>query len=398
MTQEYYAYLFGLTGNKIIAYAGATVLYFLVCMRYCCCKLRLIFRKKRELLPPEEAERMVASVWKPEDVPPAECRGSIDLSMDLSIVVPVYNYENVVESCIDSILNQKTAYRYEVIIVDDGSNDATKAILRQYRNNPIVRLIEQENSGISRARNTGINASTGKYLMFVDCDDCIHQDCVETLLKCAYSEETDLVIGAYALVKKQNGVETGRRDIIYSEQNLVGYTSGDVIMNYPGVPWAKVYKRELFSQVRFPEGYWYEDTIIQFLIFRQARTYTYIPKTVYDYMWYEGNYSKVQKRSSERVLDHYWILEKMLKENDRIGLKRDAVLYKVLLNHLGGYLYKAISDLSEDIQSAVFVLGRQLVLENKPDGPYALNFSLREIEKAYLKNDYEKWKLVSGKL
>ena len=169
-------------------------------------------------------------------------------------------------------------------------------------------------------------------------------------------------------------------------------------MNYPGLPWGKVYKRELFEDIRFPEGYWYEDTIIQFLIFRKAKSFSYIPKIVYEYKWYEGNYSKVQSKSNTRVIEHFWIYKKMIEENGRIGLPKDKTLYVVLLKHLGSYLYNAIKDIDIKYQQALFVMSKQLLLEIRPNTKYKLNFELKEIESAINNNDFNTWILVCKSL
>lgn len=396
MKQDYFIFLFGKLKNKYLALWATDLIYFVVCLKYNFLKK---FKKKQvKDISVEEAYQLVKAVWTPKDKITLVENGPIDKSIDLSIVVPVYNYEKEVQRCIESLLDQKTSYKYEIIIVDDGSNQATKEILLKYKSYSSVRLIFQENGGISSARNTGINTAVGQYLMFVDCDDVVSTNCVQVLLDKAFEKSYDIVMAAHALVKVKNGIEIGRRNFIYSDLNVMHYVDDDFIMNYAGLPWGKVYKRELFNQIRFPVGYWYEDTIIHFLVFRLAKKYCYIQDVVYDYMWYEGNFSKVQATSNNRVLEHYWIIEKMLKENDRIGLSRDVILYKVMLNHLGGFLYNTIANLSDEIKHAVFVLSRNLVLKNRPNDKYKLNYSLKQLENAFLLNDFAMWELASKEL
>jgi glycosyltransferase involved in cell wall biosynthesis len=323
---------------------------------------------------------------------------AVDESMDLSVIIPVYNYETVLERMLQSVLNQQTKYRYEVIIVDDGSREPTKAILRKYENHPNVTVIYQQNQGISGARNTGLGHARGKYVMFVDCDDTIRSNMVERLMDEAYRSDVDIVIGSHALVKEKDGTEISRRDDIYSVRNLEGFRDGDSIMNYPGLPWGKVYKRQLFEQVRFPVNYWYEDTIVHFLLFRLAKSYVYLPEVFYDYRWYEGNYSKVQSKSVTRVVEHYWIVELMLEESRRIGLEQDAVEYKVVLRHLGALLYHAIKGLEEQDRLAVFNLACDLLQKNRVQNGKRMPFVLRELEASLLKKDYARWVLASTML
>lgn len=321
-----------------------------------------------------------------------------DESVDLSVIVPVYNYENVLEEMIESVLNQNTCYRYEVILVDDGSREPAKEILRKYEHMDRVKVIYQENRGISGARNTGLNAACGAYIMFVDCDDVVHPDIVEKLMGEAEQTGADIVIGGHALVKYQDGKEISRRNDVYPSWNLGGYQDDERIMNYPGLPWGKVYKRELFEKVRFPVNYWYEDTIIHFLLFRLAKSYAYVPEVLYDYRWYEGNYSKVQSKSVTRVVEHYWIVEYMLEEGTRIGIKWDEKAYKVLLRHLGGYLYHAVAALTDEQKRAIFDLACKLAENHRVPVRGGMNLQLRELEVSLLERDYTRWILASTKL
>ena len=95
-------------------------------------------------------------------------------NQELSIIIPVYNGQDYILNCISSILGQKGAEKYEIIIVDDGSRDKTPKILKALaKDNKNIRVITQKNAGVSVARNTGIEASNGKYITFVDCDDMV---------------------------------------------------------------------------------------------------------------------------------------------------------------------------------------------------------------------------------
>ncbi|MBO4939132.1 MAG: glycosyltransferase family 2 protein [Oscillospiraceae bacterium] len=396
MKQDIYLILYNKIKNEAAAVFLANVCYFLLCV---CYFIRSAFLKK-DIVRPNigESRRMVEAV-SPKPVSAHQIVNQpVDPEVDLSVIIPVYNYEHVLENMLRSVLNQRTRFSYEVVVVDDGSREEAKCILRRYQDVENVRVIFQENQGISGARNTGLNAIRGKYVMFVDCDDTVHEDIVEKLMGEACRTGADIVMGAHALVREKNGAEISRRKDIYPAANLERYRDGDVIMNYPGLPWGKVYRRSLFEQVRFPVNYWYEDTVIQFLIFRLAKSFSYVPEVLYDYRWYEGNYSKVQSKSSSRVVEHYWIVEYMLEQSRKIGLKADPVEYKVLLRHLGGYLYHAVAGLDEDVKKALFDLACHIVEKHKVAMPNGMNLKLRELEKSFLHRDYAKWVLVSRSL
>lgn len=393
MKQTLYMIFLNKIKNPALARLLARLAYMVYCLRYFA---KCLVTPKRIIHEDVEVSRKRVSTIEEKPVSSPQIRHcAVDKSIDLSIIIPVYNYELVLEKMLQSVLNQQTKYRYEVIIVDDGSREPAKEILRKYENRPLVTVIYQQNQGISGARNTGLSHARGKYIMFVDCDDTVHSDIVEKLMAEAYRTDVDIVIGAHALVKEKDGEEISRRADIYSPRNLECYRDGDSIMNYPGLPWGKVYKRALFDQVRFPLNYWYEDTIVHFLLFRLAKSYSYLPEVLYDYRWYEGNYSKVQSKSVTRVVEHYWITELMLEESRRLGLPSDSVEYKVLLRHLGGMLYHPIKGLAEEDRIAIFNLACDLAASNKVKAHRRMPLMLRELESSLLKKDYAKWVLAS---
>ena len=380
--------------NELFCSILAKIAYFLYCVFFLVKKIKR--KKTKKIMNVSKAKEIVNGVYPRLDSKPVYDNKAIDSSVDLSIVVPVYNYVEIIKANIDAILNQKTRYNCELIIVDDGSTDGAGEVINQYENNSKVKLIYQKNAGIGAARNTGINNAIGKYIMFVDCDDIVHDDIVETLLNKAYSNDYDMVMCAHDLSKEKNGQIFDIIPNIYPKYNLMGYKNGDKIMNLAGLPWCKVYKRELWNNVRFFPGYWYEDTIIQFLIFTQCKNYTYIPKIEYEYKWYEKNFSHVQGNSANiKTIDSYWILVEILEQYKKSNLPINEQLYTLLLRHISTYYFGSINGLSEDIIDALFVLAKELFIEYKPNHKVKLPYMLRQVEKAFDNNDIELWKLAS---
>ena len=122
----------------------------------------------------------------------------------ISVIVPVYRVEQYLERCVASILAQ--TYRdFELILVDDGSTDGAQDVLHRYENYPDVKVIFQQNQGIAGARNTGLVNAIGKYIMFIDCDDTVEDNLIETLMMKAYKDDCDIVMCAHNLVKERNG-------------------------------------------------------------------------------------------------------------------------------------------------------------------------------------------------
>lgn len=380
--------------NELFCSILAKIAYFLYCVFFGVKKIKR--KKTKKIMNVSKAKEIVNGVYPRLDSKPVYDNKAIDSSVDLSIVVPVYNYVEIIKANIDAILNQKTKYNCELIIVDDGSTDGAGEVIKQYGNNSKVKLIYQRNAGIGASRNTGINNAVGKYIMFVDCDDIVHDDIVETLLNKAYSDDYDMVMCAHNLSKEKNGQIFDIIPNIYPKYNLMGYKNGDKIMNLAGLPWCKVYKRELWNNVRFFPGYWYEDTIIQFLIFTQCKNYAYISKIEYEYKWYEKNFSHVQGNSANiKTIDSYWILVEILEQYKKSNLPINEQLYTLVLRHISTYYFGSIKGLSEDIINALFVLAKELFIEYKPNHKVKLPYMLRQVEKAFDNNDIELWKLAS---
>lgn len=357
---------------------------------------RLFYKKKIISMSVDDALSIISKEYSHPIEEPIYINEKINPSIDLSIVVPSYNYVDKIDENIQSILKQKTRYTFELIIVDDGSTDGTQNVLKKYINCINVKVIFQSNMGIAGARNTGINTSTGKYLMFVDCDDRLHDDIVEALLDRAYEGDNDIVMCGHNLVKEKGGNIVDIIPNIYTKYNLMGYENNDEIMNYAGLPWGKVYKRNLFDSVRFFPLYWYEDTIIQFLIFTQCKNFSFIPKIGYDYKWNENNFSHTQEASkNSKVIDRYWLLVTIIEQYKKNDMPIDVRFYTLLIRHLSMYYYKNISILNTNVVEALFILANDLLVKYQPGEPYKLPFMLKETEKAIIDKDINRWILAT---
>lgn len=183
----------------------------------------------------------------------------------ISVIVPVYNIADYIGDCIESILAQ--TYRdLEIILVDDGSTDESGEICERYaKKDERIRVIHKENGGASTARNKGINEATGEYLFFVDGDDLIHPSCIQSLLTVLEETGSDIVqCKTYAFLnvsilppqmpKRVIHICTGRE---MCEHYLLGTYGSDTT-----VVWNKLYRRQVFQTIRFPEGIIYEDDAI----------------------------------------------------------------------------------------------------------------------------------------
>ena len=273
----------------------------------------------------------------------------IDKSIDLSIVIPVYNCENFISDCIDSILNQKTKYNVQVIIINDGSTDSTEQILMKYQDVESVIIHTQKNKGFSGARNVGINKSIGKYIMFVDADDYLLEGSIENLMDIAETRNADIVQGEYINVSM-----VGERITSSKICDSVKDTSKKcTTFELPGYPWAKVYRRELFDQIRFPEHFWFEDSIISHIVFPKATSIYAIPNKVYAYRINENGITQTFK-GKHKSIDAVWILDEIYKYSLKNHIDINAEWIDYFSDKITERTYDRLHDLPIKIQKEAY--------------------------------------------
>lgn len=201
----------------------------------------------------------------------------------ISVIVPVYNTEKYLDKCIKSILVQ--AYRdLEIILINDGSTDHSLQILEKYQaDDDRIRVISVENGGQGRARNIGIEQATGEYIMFVDSDDWISEDCVETLHSALKDGKYDISIGNIAKTK----FEEEELEFVYNSKIpdvINDENKKQFLFKILAFPFAKLIKKELFTvhKILFPTHY-FEDTVTLPLVYAVADKIYSQNKVVYYY-------------------------------------------------------------------------------------------------------------------
>lgn len=211
--------------------------------------------------------------------------------MRLSVIIPVYNVADYLQKCIDSVLANDCG-DCEVILVDDGSTDGRSGAIcdeNAARRPDLIRAIHQENRGLGGARNTGIEAARGEYLLFVDSDDTVAEDAL-SILKAAV-EESHADIYSFPLYS-HNG--EGSRSLVKTSEQYVGAFSleerPEFLMALPAA-WARLWRRELFLRtgVRFPSRVWYEDIRTSTKLFALAGSIVTLPQPLYYYLARPGS-------------------------------------------------------------------------------------------------------------
>lgn len=178
----------------------------------------------------------------------------------VSVIVPVYNVEGYLDECLNSIKQQ--TYKYlEIIVVEDCSTDRSMTVLQAHLADTRFKLIpHHKNSGISAARNTGIEAATGDYLMFVDSDDIIDTRLVATCVNCAETTDADLV--TYGFTRFSDGIDsTEQLDFPNDSALIPNKKVGDEYFSLENFAWLKFIRSKVLqaSDIRFLENLYYED-------------------------------------------------------------------------------------------------------------------------------------------
>ncbi len=177
----------------------------------------------------------------------------------VSIIVPVYNVEQYIDECLDSI-KQQTYKNLEIIVVEDCSTDSSLQMLQSHLDDKRIKLIQHhKNGGLSAARNTGIKAATGEYLMFVDSDDIIDSNLISVCLDCALQKNADVI--TYGFVPFKDGLTQPELAYPTNNLNIKSVMLDNSYFNLPHFAWLKFIRSSSVrsASLEFPVGLYYED-------------------------------------------------------------------------------------------------------------------------------------------
>lgn len=207
----------------------------------------------------------------------------------ISVIVPVYNMQPYIHRCVDSILGQ-TEENIEIILVNDGSSDSSGAICDAYaQKDGRVRVIHKKNGGLSSARNAGINIARGEFIGFVDSDDYIDENMYECMLRASEKYQAPLVVtGRYD--HSNDLVQTALT--LHNEMEMTSRDAIERLLTWDGIDSSacdKIFSRDLFSSVRFPEGRYNEDIFVMTDIMMKAKKIVHIGEPKYHYVHREDS-------------------------------------------------------------------------------------------------------------
>lgn len=247
----------------------------------------------------------------------------------VSIIVPVYKVEKYLKKCVESILAQ-TYKNFELILVDDGSPDCCPAICDSYaEKDDRVTVIHKKNGGLSDARNVGIAIAKGDFICFIDSDDYVSENFLQLLLMMILKVDADMAICNYLAVDENgNSIEESNAHLPIKDECI---TPQEFIQEYCGkygwyyvIACNKIYKRELFENVKYPVGKQHEDAFVIHHLVNECNKIACVKMPLYFYVQRKGSImSQISVRNmdlGEALIDQY----RFAKENGNTLLRKYA--------------------------------------------------------------------------
>lgn len=278
----------------------------------------------------------------------------------LSIIIPVYNAENNLRKCLDSILNNNLIKDFEVILINDGSNDSSASICKDYSQKfENITFIDQTNQGVSKSRNIGLSRSKGKYITFIDSDDYVEKDYIQNILNIVNNVDSDVYIfNSYIIdnVKYKNNKSVKFNKDFVNGENDMRSVKKLLFSAKLNAPWDKVYRADIIknNKIQFPEhlnlG---EDFVFQLQYFLHVRKSYFLSKKLYNYQLNSSGLSGNSK-SKKGIIAYKYLFKEILRfcEKDEYVEYRQLALItelQIITNYIGN-LYRCGCSSKEIIQ------------------------------------------------
>ena len=279
----------------------------------------------------------------------------------ISLIIPVYKVEKYLEKCIQSVINQ-TYENLQIILVDDGSPDNCGKICDEYaKKDHRIEVIHKSNGGLSDARNKGLEIAKGEYIGFVDSDDYIEADMYEVLYNLLKQYNADVSICNFYTVS-QGKISIKNADNGINEYNRIEILKEILLdKNIQSYAWNKLYKKELFDEIKYPIGKKYEDIGTTFYLLEKCNKVVVTGKSEYYYINRQDSIVNNVTESTitdyiELIMQRYDYIEKNIKE---LSSYNKDYLKRILktaekdiksLNEVGDYTKKKYEDLYNKVQ------------------------------------------------
>jgi glycosyltransferase involved in cell wall biosynthesis len=291
----------------------------------------------------------------------------------VSVIVPVYNTAPYLVRCVDSILAQ-THTNLEIILVNDGSTDESGQICDKYALlDERITVIHKENGGLSSARNAGLDVANGEWIGFVDSDDWVIPEMYERLLVAANSENADITLCGFSYVDERGQIlkkNTFKKKAKYTKKEAYNYLASDLAVLYV-VAVNKLYKKNIFDNIRYPQGRLHEDEFIIHHLIKESNYIVTIPDTLYMYVQRNGSITN-SHYTIQRLLDTWDALYDRYEFFKNQGLRKNA---KITMQTLGYIVRKSMERLHYKNHKKTI-----LPLYRKASWLYIISFDFRVIK------------------
>lgn len=239
--------------------------------------------------------------------------------MKISVIIPVYNTQDYLADCVDSILGQSLE-GIELILINDGSTDNSGEIMGEYvrRFPDKIRAITVDNGGQGRARNFGIDMAQGEFLSFIDSDDYLEKDALELMYAAAMENDADIVV-----CDMEKRFDDGRREYVKAALQAEPLASAGSSSN-------KIFRRSTVGDIRFPTGLWYEDFAFSAKLLLKSKKTVFVEKPLYIYRC--GQSSTMNNNNAAKNLDIIKIMEDIRAFAEKEG-KLEGFEF-MLINHV----------------------------------------------------------------
>lgn len=304
------------------------------------------------------------------------------MDIDISVIVPVYNVADYLEECVNSLVDQ-TKDNIEIILVDDGSTDSSKEICnkvaQRYDN---IKVIHKVNGGLSSARNAGIDIANGRYLAFVDSDDWVHKDMLKVMFELATKNDADIVQCDFLRVnsiEQINNIDDNSDYKILSNIESLCELHEETYVNTI-LAWNKIYRKELFDEIRYPNGKIHEDELTTYKLIYKANKIIKTNRVLYYYR-YNTN-SITTANFSEKKLSALEALEErinfMKKINNKELVCKAIQRYANLIAEYY-YLAKTSNSIDDNICNDILLKGKKIRKDFYRDLRYGIKNKIKFI-------------------
>lgn len=293
----------------------------------------------------------------------------------ISVIVPIYKVEKYLGECIESLINQ-TYKNLEIILVDDGSPDNCGKICEEYKEkDERIVVIHKENGGLSDARNAGMKVMTGDYLVFVDSDDYMPSDGIETLVKLLEERNADMVIGGVWRVSEQ-GEKLGKE--VMQNCDITEMDTEEALKDFfvQGCSsWGRIYKREIHEGIEFPKGEINEDEAIVVQVTERCKKVVRTSTPIYCYRLRGESITTTDFHEKKLVwnkhcMDNYEYIKRKYPEIEPYARKRytESLVWLTLMMIQSSDNYEAeIKDYANRLKKHIwfYLFSRDIKLQSK---------------------------------